>query len=196
MALPRPEPWDRSIDTHETPRAYRAFLDYCWMQEARSLRDLVRRYQAQMEQYREDPARNQYGPSTEKPPTIYLSTLGDWSRRHQWQIRVQYWDDEQERLRAERNNKEIADMNRRQAQLGMMGQQKGIAKLQSLIGTELTVGEAIRLLDVATKIERVARGEPATIESRARWAEWWPHSHKGDRGHPAGQETAVSQGAG
>ena len=186
MGLPQPQPWDRSIETRETPTAYRAFMDYCRMGLSCSLRALLARYTQQA--HNVDP--------TEKPPTTYWWTLCDWSKRHEWHPRVPYWDANQERLRTEQSNQVIADMNRRQAQLGMMGQQKGIAKLQSLIGTELTVGEAIRLLDVATKIERVARGEPATIESRARWAEWWPHSHKGDRGHPAGQETAVSQGAG
>jgi len=66
-------------------------------------------------------------------------------------------------------------MNRRHAQIGMLGQQKGLAKLQSLLGTEITVNEATRLLDIATKIERVARGETVTIET---------HEHSGPHGGP------------
>jgi len=175
MALPQPEPWDRSIETHETSRAYRAFMDYCWMQEARSLRDLVRRYQAQMGQYKEGLGRKLDEDRTVKPPTIYWHTLTDWSGRHQWQIRVQHWDAEQHRVLTEENNKAIADMNRRQAALGMLGQQKATVKLQSLMGTELSITEATRLMDVATSVERVARGEPATIEG---------HEHSGPKGGP------------
>jgi len=113
--------------------------------------------------------------STEKPPTIYWWTLCKWSKCHEWQRRVPYWDANQERLRTEQSNQVIADMNRRHAQIGMLGQQKGLAKLQSLLGTEITVNEATRLLDIATKIERVARGEPVTIET---------HEHRGPDGGP------------
>ena len=154
MGLPQPQPWDRSIETRETPTAYRAFMDYCRMGPRRSLRALLERYILQVSD----------NAPTEKSPTVYWYTLGTWSRRHEWQRRVPYWDADQERLRTEEHNKEIADMNRRQAALGLLGQQKATVKLQSLIGKELSSAEATRLMDVATRIERVARGEPATIE--------------------------------
>jgi len=165
MSLPQPQAWDRSIETRETPTAYRAFMDYCRMGTRRSLRALLEQYTQQ--------APNKH--PTEKPPTVHWWTLCDWSKRHEWQRRVGYWDANQERLRTEQSNQVIADMNRRHAHIGMLGQQKGLAKLQSLLGTEITVNEATRLLDIATKIERVARGEPVTIET---------HQHGGPHGGP------------
>ena len=57
-------------------------------------------------------------------------------------------------------------MDRRQANLAVLGQSKVLEKLQSLLGVDLTMSEAIRLFDIATRIERVARGEPESIERR------------------------------
>lgn len=165
MAIPTPQPCDRSIDTRETPTAYRAFMDYCRMGTKRSLRALVQRYLVQ-------PASNA---QAEEPPTIYTSTLFGWSRRHDWQKRVRLWDTHQEHLKAEEHNKVIADMNRRHAQMGMIAQQKALAKLTSLSadGKTITVTEATRLMVEGSRTERLARGEPVTIET---------HEHRGPHG--------------
>jgi len=55
----------------------------------------------------------------------------------------------------------------------MLAQQKALAKLQSLLGTEITASEAARFMVEGTGIERVARGEPVTIET---------HEHRGPGG--------------
>lgn len=140
-------------------------MDYCRMGTRRGLRALLARYTQQR--------RN--GDPTEKPPTIYWWTLCHWSRDHKWQKRVVLWDDHQARLLTEEHNKVIADMNRRHAQMGMIAQQKAVAKLGELTGSELSVSEATRLMVEGTGIERVARGEPVTIET---------HEHKGPDGGP------------
>lgn len=167
MAIPTPQPWDRSIETRETPTAYRAFMDYCRMGTRRSLRALRERY---IEQEVSDE-------SAQKPPTIYTSTLFNWSLRHHWQKRVRLWDAHQEHLKAEEHNQVIADMNRRHAQMGMIAQQKALAKLTSLSadGKAITVTEATRLMVEGSRTERLARGEPVSIET---------HEHRGPHGGP------------
>ena len=112
-------PWDRNLETKETRRAHRAFMDYCRMGPKRSLRQLLARYREQREQ---DVGRKPYEPGTENPPTIYWNTLTDWSRRHHWQDRVAFWDAEQERIRTEEHQQKIREMSCRHAQLGMIGQ--------------------------------------------------------------------------
>jgi len=170
MSLPQPQAWDRNIETRETPTAFRAFMDYCRMGTKRSLRALVERY-TESDLIQQQASNLQ----AEKPPTIYVNTLFGWSLRHHWQKRVRYWDTHQERLRTEQHNEVIADMNRRHAQIGMIAQQKGLAKLTGLLEADLSVNEGTRLVVEGSKMERLARGEPVTIET---------HEHRGPDGGP------------
>ena len=95
--------------------------------------------------------------------------LGRWSSRWDWVERCQEYDDHlqyQDRLRQE---KERRDMVSRHAKIAVLGQNlvvKGIEKLVADIEQgkrELTASDASRLLDVAVKIERLSRGEPTEI---------------------------------
>lgn len=147
--------WDRNRKTNETPTAFRAFMDYCRMGTKRSLRTLAERY---TQQHHSDP-------SAQKPPTLFVNTLFYWSLQHGWQERVTVWDVQQERIKAETHQAAIDEMNRRHAQMALMGQQKWVHKIQDLAKDQLTVSEANRMFDMLTKLERVARGEPATIDA-------------------------------
>lgn len=75
--------YDRRTD--ESATAYAAFIDYCRMGVARSLRALLERYQQQ----KADESQ------TQLPPTEKWSTLTGWSVKYQWQERVRQFDDDE-----------------------------------------------------------------------------------------------------
>jgi len=95
--------------------------------------------------------------------------LGRWSSRWQWVERCQDYDDHlqyQDRLRQEKERK---DMLTRHGKIAVLGQSlvvKGIEKLIADVNQGrrcLSASDASRLLDVAVKIERLSRGEPTEI---------------------------------
>lgn len=69
----------------ETARAHAAFLDYVRLGDGRSLRRLLEQYQAWHGENRPQSANKA---PTEKPPTLRLKTLADWSTRYRWQERL------------------------------------------------------------------------------------------------------------
>ena len=71
--VPTPERRDGDTD-----KSYRALCDYARMGPARSMTDLQRSYSET---------------TGEKPPTKSLRWLHEWSRTHDWQARVQDYDD-------------------------------------------------------------------------------------------------------
>ncbi|WP_405999441.1 hypothetical protein [Streptomyces sp. NBC_00829] len=89
-----------------------------------------------------------------------------WSTNHQWVIRAEAWEREQDRLwRAERQqaSREVA---RRHARLATAAQSKIIAQLQQLDPSRLSPSDVIRWLEVTIRLERQAYGmdlaEPAS----------------------------------
>ncbi|GIV82076.1 MAG: hypothetical protein KatS3mg051_1430 [Anaerolineae bacterium] len=91
----------------ETARAYAAFLDYVRLGEGRSLRGLLAHYQALHGEKRPQTA---HKAPTEKPPTLRLKTLADWSTRYRWQERLAAYQ-------AERARREQAVWERRRAEV-------------------------------------------------------------------------------
>ena len=71
--------WPTELDRQEgeTARGYAAFLDYCRMGPARSIRKLLAVYVAQT-----------VSSPTVKQPSTQLSTLERWSRDNAWQARL------------------------------------------------------------------------------------------------------------
>jgi hypothetical protein len=95
--------------------------------------------------------------------------LNRWSSRWRWVERCQSYDDHlqlQDRLRHEKERK---DMLTRHGKIAVLGQNlvvKGIEKLLADVEQgkrDLSASDASRLLDVAVKIERLSRGEPTEI---------------------------------
>ncbi|WP_149183287.1 hypothetical protein [Streptomyces sp. TRM49041] len=81
-----------------------------------------------------------------------------WSVTHQWVIRAEAWDREQDRLwRAERQQaaREVA---RRHARLASAAQAKIVAQLQQLDPSRLSPSDVIRWLEATVRIERQAYG--------------------------------------
>ena len=101
--------------------------------------------------------------------TSVVRQLNRWSSRWRWVERCQRYDDHlqlQDRLRKEKERK---DMLTRHGKIAVLGQNlvvKGIEKLLADVEQgkrDLSASDASRLLDVAVKIERLSRGEPTEI---------------------------------
>lgn len=75
----------------ESKKALSAFMTYFQMGAARSLRDLLKKYQKQDSEYKRQEAAEQQAndeSATEKPPTVSWWTLGNWSKNNYWQARI------------------------------------------------------------------------------------------------------------
>jgi hypothetical protein len=87
-------------------------------------------------------------------------TIAEWSRRHQWQARL----DQLERAAAEAERaaqvRETREMHQRQAKVGLLLQQRGTERLSGLDAEDMSVPAAIHAVTVGAKLERIARGEP------------------------------------
>lgn len=97
-----------------------------------------------------------------------------WSERWSWVDRASGYDDYIERRKREENEKMIIEMSERHAKLAVAFQQRLAQRLSSLEPSEITPGDMARWLDIATKIERLSRGEPTEIgkqEVQATWAD-------------------------
>jgi len=134
--------WDRL--TGESSKAYAHFCLYRDMGQGRSLRKLA----------------------ADAKTTSKLRQLQHWSSRWKWVERCEKYDDfleHQDRLRRERERRE---MNERQAKIGVLGQNlavKGVEKLLAEVQSgekNLGAAELARLLDVSAKLERLSRGQP------------------------------------
>ena len=90
-----------------------------------------------------------------------LRTLYEWSRRYRWQDRLAQLERD---ARAESDSARLAalhDMYARQAQEGLLLQQKGAEWLQTVAAAEASPEAGIRALVEGAKLERLARGEPS-----------------------------------
>ena len=101
-------------------------------------------------------------------------TLEAWCTKFNWVSRAAAYDDYIERRKREENEKMIIEMSERHAKLAVAFQQRLAQRLSSLEPSEITPGDMARWLDIATKIERLSRGEPTEIgkqEVQATWAD-------------------------
>lgn len=136
-----PEPWERRED--ETSRAYEAFCTY---------RDI--------------------GPGRSIAKTGQLlgknqTTLEQWSSKYGWVKRAAAWDDEQERIERTTAQKEqlkaIKDMRKRHADLGQAMLIKAARALAKLPDDEIKPQDISRMVDVASKLERISRGDVGEV---------------------------------
>lgn len=90
--------------------------------------------------------------------------IGRWSTNYNWVERAKAYDKEMERQALIEEAKERKSMRKRHATTAMAFQGKVVERLNSFNAEELTASELIRWYEIATKIERTARGEPAEIQ--------------------------------
>lgn len=136
-----PEPWERQAE--ETTKAYEAFCIYRDMGRERSLSKVAERLQ--------------------KSETL----MGRWSRTYDWVKRAAKWDDEQERIEREiaqkEQAKEIREMRKRHADLAKVMLIKSAKALARIPDDEIKPGDISRMVDVASKLERISRGDVGEV---------------------------------
>lgn len=91
------------------------------------------------------------------------STLARWSGKYKWVERAKAYDDYIEKKKRREHEKAILEMAERHAKLAVAFQQRIAQRLQEINPEELGPADLVRWLDVATKLERLSRGEPTEI---------------------------------
>ena len=136
-----PKPWERQTD--ETPKPFEAFCTYRDMGTDRSIRAVAAKL--------------------DKSETI----IGRWSSKYHWVDRVIAWDDEQERIEREIAQKEqakaIREMRKRHADLASAMLIKAAKALKRIPDDEVKAGDMTRMVDVASKLERISRGDVGEV---------------------------------
>jgi len=125
----------------ESAKAYEAFCKYRDMPPGeRSLREVARRLG--------------------KSETL----ISRWSSRYRWVERVQAWDDEVDRKAREAHLRTVKEMRERHARYAVALQMKALDRLKQMDPDELEPLEVLKFIVEAAKLERLARGEPDTIQ--------------------------------
>jgi len=93
----------------------------------------------------------------------YTRWMQTWSSKYDWVTRAQAYDDYIERKKREKNEKEILEMADRHVKLAKAFQQRLAQALQQIDPAQLSPSDMAKWLDVATKLERMSRGEPTEI---------------------------------
>ena len=136
-----PKPWERQPE--ETTKAYEAFCVYRDMGTQRSLSKVAEKLQ--------------------KSDTL----MGRWSRENDWVKRAAKWDDEQERIEREiaqrEQGKAIREMRKRHADIASAMLIKSARALARIPDDEIKPGDISRMVDVASKLERISRGDVGDV---------------------------------
>lgn len=136
-------PWERQPD--EGIKPYEAFNCYLLMGDERSF------------------------PKVSHELKKSVSLLARWSSKYHWQDRVAAYDEEQMRLARIEQQKEIAEMRKRHAKLASSMLTVSTLGLKNLLeemktkGTALTPNDISRLTEVASKLERISRGDSGEV---------------------------------
>lgn len=107
--------------------------------------------------------------TTKTPANIRskLTQLKHWSSQDKWVSRCEAWDAEQERIYRKGLEEKQKEMQKRQANIALVVVGKAVERLKqvnpSVSPDDMTVAEAIRLLEIGTRMERHALGEPDQI---------------------------------
>lgn len=130
------EPWERQEG--ETDKAFEAFCVY---------RDMVQRSYSKV------------ADKLQKSDTI----IGRWGRTYDWRKRAAAWDDEQDRVAREAQTKEIVKMRKRHADIATAMLVKAAKALKSIPEEEIKASDISRMVDVASKLERLSRGDTSEV---------------------------------
>lgn len=132
---------------HESRKAAIAKADYLAMGPGRSVGALHSRYVSEASGGRQ------------KPPTLKLYTLGEWSRRYGWVAASAAYDtDLQQQVRL-LQIAAVADMNERHVNLARAMLGVVARRLQSIVPEDLSPADTVRWAEALSKLERLARGE-------------------------------------
>jgi hypothetical protein len=129
------QPWDRQLHLGESDQSYAAF-----------------------KAYRDQPMGKRSVSEAARQVGSMVQTIIPWKKKFNWNSRVALWDAEQDRIYRLELEENQRGMAKRHAGLARLAQQKLLQGLQKLDGDTLTTADLIRLMDVSSKIERLALG--------------------------------------
>lgn len=132
-----PEPWERQPD--ETPKAFEAFCVYRDLGADRSIAK----------------AGKQLGKNR--------VTLEQWSTKYGWVKRCTAWDTEQDRLSRIKQQQDIQKMRKRHAGIATTMLIKAATALQRIPDDEIKASDISRMVEVASKLERISRGDVGEV---------------------------------
>lgn len=132
-----PDPWERQEG--ETPKAYAAFCVYRDLGPSRSCRETAEKL----------------GKSQKN---IQL-----FSAKNHWVERAAKWDEEQDRIARQEQIKEIKKMRKRHADLATAMLIKAAKALQRIPDDEIRASDVSRMVDTASRLERISRGDSETV---------------------------------
>lgn len=99
-----------------------------------------------------------------------LTQLKHWSSEDKWQARCEAWDADQEQAFRDNLSEKQKKMSERQANIALTVIGKAVDRLKQINAAlnpeEISVAEAIRLLEMGTRMERHALGVPDTVIRR------------------------------
>lgn len=97
---------------------------------------------------------------TKRDGTPYSpGTLKEWSRKHNWQIRVDAFDQEMDRQVQEELRKGRTAMLKNHVGIAQAMLAKALKAMQRIPDDELTAQDVARIVETASKLERISRGE-------------------------------------
>lgn len=131
------DPWE--LQPGETPKQFEAFCIYRDMGANRSARAVGQ----------------QLGKSRQ--------LIGRWSSDNDWVNRCAAWDEEQDRIARRAQIDEIKKMRKRHADLAYAMLIKSAKALKEIPDDEIKPSDISRMVDVASKLERVSRGDVETV---------------------------------
>ena len=95
------------------------------------------------------------------------TTISDWSVKYNWVERAAAYDDDQERKEREMMEKErlndIKKMRDRHADLAVSMLEKAARAMQAIPDVEVKASDITRMVDVASKLERISRGDVGDV---------------------------------
>lgn len=144
-----PEPWERQLN--ESTQAFEAFAAYRDMGASRSLAKVSRQVcksKALMER---------------------------WSVDHDWVKRVAAWDAEKDRVARETTLNDIIEMRKRHAAIAKKMMDTADSALNNIKPDEVSTNEIARLVEIASKLERISRGDAGDVIEERDGGDAVPH---------------------
>jgi hypothetical protein len=155
---PGDKPWDHRDS--ETTRAYEAFVHYRDLGPARSLRKAAETFYAEGTPHGEIAAEKG---RREGARTAAERRFFSWSSANDWRRRVAAWDEAISRVGTAELIEAQRNMRIRHAAAGTVAVGKAIEKLRAVKAEDLSLVDVARLLDIGTKVERLARDLPSEV---------------------------------
>lgn len=132
-----PEPWERQLN--ESPQAFEAFACYRDMGAARSTVKVSRKL------------------------CKSVSLMNRWSSEHDWVKRAAAWDVEKDRVARESQLTDIKEMRKRHAAIAKKMMDTADNALNNIKPDEVSTNEIARLVEIASKLERISRGDVGDV---------------------------------